>query len=157
MLVFSFPYLVARQIDWVIFLLRFAQSLIPVLIFFLYLKDYLRCIEPLGKKPDELLLTSLFLGYNRQHQLVCAKTISSWVRKVLCVAKHMSLGSFCGAAGSATLAGGISLVSILQAGDWTRVSMSARPYFFTYFTTVDWHQDSVQHGVLGLSENVHSL
>ena len=33
---------------------------------------------------------------------VCAKTISSWVRKVLCVAKaHMSLGSLQGAAASA--------------------------------------------------------
>ena len=37
-------------------------------------------------------MTSLFLGNNRQHQPVCAKTISSWVQKVLSVAKaHMSL------------------------------------------------------------------
>ena len=26
----------------------------------------------------------LFLGNNRQHRPVCAKTISFWVRKVLC-------------------------------------------------------------------------
>ena len=38
--------------------------------------------------------TSLFFGNNRQHMPVCAKTISSLVRKVLCMAKtHMSLGT----------------------------------------------------------------
>ena len=54
-------------------------------------------------------MTSLFLGNNRQHWPVCAKAISSWVRKVLCVAKtHMSLGSLWGAAASAALAAGVS-------------------------------------------------
>ena len=81
---------------------------------------------------------------------VCAKTISSWVRKVLCVAKaHMFLQ---GAAASAALAAGISLVSILQAGDWARVSTLARDYFSPYITTMDWHQDSVQCAMLVLSE-----
>ena len=38
-----------------------------------------------------------FLGNNKQHRPVCAKTISSWVRKVLSVAKaHMSPGSLGG-------------------------------------------------------------
>ena len=64
-----------------------------------YLKAYLRHTEPFRQKPDGLHVTSLFLGNSRQHKMVCAKTISSWVRKVLCVAKaHMfSLGgcSFC--------------------------------------------------------------
>ena len=61
-------------------------------------------------------LTSHFLGNNRQQRPVCAKTISSWVRKVLCVAKaHMYPGSVWGAA---SLVDGVSLVSILQAGDW---------------------------------------
>ena len=47
-------------------------------------------------------MTSHFLGNNRQHWLVCAKTISSWVRKVLGVAKaHMSPGSLRGVAASA--------------------------------------------------------
>ena len=93
----------------------------------------------------------IFLGNNRQHRPVCAKTISSWVRKVLCVAKaHMSPDSLLGA--SAALAAGVSLVSILQAGDWARVSTLARHYFFPYITTTDWHQDSEQHAVLGLSE-----
>ena len=98
-------------------------------------------------------MTSLFWGNNRQHQPVCAKTISSWVRKVLGVAKvHMSLGSLSGVAPSAALAAGVSLVTIWQAGDWTRVSMPARHYFSTYITTTDRHQDSVQHAVLGLGE-----
>ena len=90
----------------------------------------------------------LSLGNNRQHRPVCAKTISSWVRKVLCVARaHMSLG----AAASAALAAGISLVSILHAGDWAKVSTPARHYFSMYITATDQYQDSVQHAVLGLS------
>ena len=96
-------------------------------------------------------MTSLFLGgSSRQHRPVCAKTISSWARKVLCVGKaHISPGSLLGAA---TLAAGVSLVSILQAGDLARVSTLARDYFSSYITTTDWHQDSVQHAMLGLSE-----
>ena len=98
-------------------------------------------------------MTSLFLGNNRQHQPVCAKTISSWVWKVFSVAEaHMSLGSLQGVAASAALAAGVSLVTILQVGDWTRVSTPARYHFSTYITTMDRHQDSVQHAVLGLSE-----
>ena len=72
-------------------------------------------------------MSSLFLGNNRRHRLVCAKTISSLVRKVLWVAKaHMSPGSFWG---PKVLAAGISLVSILQAGDWAKVFTPARHYF----------------------------
>ena len=80
-------------------LLRFALSLIPMLIIalFFYLKAYLRQTEPFRKKPDRLHVTFLFLGNNRQHKLVSAKTISSWLRKVLCVAKaHMSPDSLWG-------------------------------------------------------------
>ena len=118
-----------------------------------YLKVYLRCTESFRTKPDGSCVTSLFLGNNRQHQPVCAKTISSWVRKVLGVAKaHMSLGSLWGIAASAALAAGVFLVTILQVGDWTRVSMPARHYFSTYITTMDQHQDSVQCAVLGLRE-----
>ena len=59
-------------------------------------------------------MTSLFLGNNRQHWPICAKTISSWVWKVLSVAKaHMSLGSLWEVAASAALAAGVSLVTIL--------------------------------------------
>ena len=59
-----------------------------------YLKAYLRCTESFRMKPEGSHVTSLFLGNNRQHCPVCAKTISSWVGKVLCIAKaRMSLGS----------------------------------------------------------------
>ena len=62
-----------------------------------YLKAYLRRTESFRKKPDGSRVTSVILGNNRQHRPVCAKTISSWVRKVLGVAKaHMSLGSLQG-------------------------------------------------------------
>ena len=102
-------------------------------------------------------MNSLFLGNNKQHRPVCAKAISSWVRKVLCDAKaHMSLGFQWGAAASAASAACVSLVSILQAGDWARVSTPARYYFSTYINTLAVHQNSVQHAVLGLSEWVLS-
>ena len=64
----------------------------------------------------------------------------------------MSLGSLQGVAASAALTAGVSLVTVLQAGDWSRVSTPARHYFSTYITTTDWHQNSVQCAVLGLSE-----
>ena len=49
------------------------------------------------------------------------KTISSWVRKVLCNAKaHMPMGAVQGTAASVTLAVGVSLASILQVADWAR-------------------------------------
>ena len=54
----------------------------------------------------------------------------------------MSPGFLSGAAPSAALGAGVSLVSILQAGDWGRVSPPARHYFSPYSTTVDQHQDS---------------
>ena len=66
--------------------------------------------------------------------------------------RHMSVGSLWGVAASAALAASVSMVTILQTGDWTRVSTPARHYFSTYITTTDWHQDSMQHAVLGISE-----
>ena len=121
--------------------------LIFVLLF--YLKAYLRCTEPFRMKLDGSYMTYHFLGNNRQHRPVCAKTISSWVRKVLCVAKvHMSSGTLWG---SAALAAGVFLVTILKAGEWAKVFTQAGHYFSSYISTTDWHQDSVQHAVLGLS------
>ena len=105
-----------KWINWVIFLLRFVINLIPVLIFalYFYLKAYLQCPEPFSKVPDESHVTFLFLGNNRQHRPVCAKIISSWVKKVLYIAKAHVLGSVWEAATSAAKAAGVSLVSILQ-------------------------------------------
>ena len=122
MWLFSFPSLVARWINWLSFLLRLTLSLIPVLIFalFFYLKAYLKHTEPFRKKPGRLHVTSLFSGNNREHRPVCAKTISSLVRRVLCVAKApMSLVYLWGAG---ALAAGVFLVSVLQVGTWARVS-----------------------------------
>ena len=65
--------------------------------------------------------------------------------------KHICLQVLSGGE-AAALAAGVSLVSILQAGDWARVSALARHYFSPYITTADQHQDSVQHAVLGLSK-----
>ena len=49
---------------------------------------------------------------------VCAKAISSWERKFLSMARaHMSMGTVKGAA---TLAAGVSLMSVLQPGDWNQ-------------------------------------
>ena len=69
--------------------------------------------------------------------------------------KHICLQVLSGgAAASAALAAGVSLVCILQAEDLARVSTPARYYFSPYITTMDQHQDSIQHAVLGLSELV---
>ena len=55
------------------------------------LKAYLHYIEPFQKKSDGSLVSSLFWGNNRQHMPACAKIISSWVKKVLSIAKaHVS-------------------------------------------------------------------
>ena len=64
----------------------------------------------------------------------------------------MSPGSLQRAAASAALVAGVSLVSILQAGDWARVSTPAIHYLSPYITIVDQHQESVQHAMLGLCE-----
>ena len=64
----------------------------------------------------------------------------------------MSPGPLQGVAASAALAAGVSLETILQAGDWARLSTPARHYFSTYITTMDQCQNSVQHAVLGLIE-----
>ena len=63
--------------------------------------------------------------------------------------KHMPPGSLWGTAASGALVAGVSLVSIQQAGDWARISTLARYYYSPYITTMDWHQDSVQHAVAG--------
>ena len=47
-----------------------------------HLKGYLRKTEPFRKESDGSQVFSLFLGNNRQHMPVCAKMISSSVRKV---------------------------------------------------------------------------
>ena len=53
----------------------------------------------------------------------------------------MSQGNLQGAVVSMGFVADVSLVSILQAGDWARVSTPAR-HFHAYITTTDWHQNS---------------
>ena len=75
---------------------------------------------------------------------ICAKTISYWARKGVSIAKaHLVLGTLQTPAVSVSLAAGVSVVSILQAGDWARISIPTRHYFSTYFGTMHWHKDSV--------------
>ena len=94
-----------------------------------YLKVYLRCTKPFWMKPDGLFVISHFLGNNRQHRPICAKTISC-VRTVLHVGKtHMSPGYLWGSAASAALVAVDFLVSTLQAGDWARVSTLVTLFF----------------------------
>ena len=117
-----------------------------------YLKAYLHHTK-LWKKLEGSRVYSLFLGNNRQHMLVCAKKISSWVRKVLDIAKaHMSPTTFWGVEVSAALVVSVSMVSILQSSNCARVSTPARHYLSTYITTTDEHQACIQFSVLGHSE-----
>ena len=67
---------------------------------------------------------------------------------------HMSPVAFWCTVAFVVLTADIPLVSILRTGDWTKVSTSARHYFSTYITTMDWHQDLFQFTVLGLREKV---
>ena len=71
-----------------------------------YLKAYMRCTEPFRTKPGGSLVTSLFLVTIGSMGGVCAKAISSRVRKVLCVAKaHMSPDSLRGSCSFCSLSG----------------------------------------------------
>ena len=155
MLLFLFWHLVVRWNDWVIYKLKFALNSIWMLIFalsFTWRLNY-TVLSLLGRSRIDLRCALCFWGNNRQHMPVCAKTISSWVTKIWGVAKaHMSPGSLHDTVVSAAYAVGVSLMSILQPGDWVRVSIPARHYFSSYISIRDWYQDSIQWGVLGLSE-----
>ena len=73
--------------------------------------------------------------------------------KGLDIAKaHVCHDALCGAKRPTALMAGVSLVSILQAGDWARVSTPARHYFSAYITTTNCYQDSVQLAVLDIIE-----
>ena len=102
-------------------------------------------MEPYRKKSDGFHVSHLFLDNNKPQVPGCTKMISSWERKVLHNAKvQVSPGTLLGAAAFASMVAGVSLVSIWQVGDWTRVSIPARHHISTYITTIGWHKDSVQ-------------
>ena len=84
---------------------------------FFYLKAYLRHTESFRKKSDGSGVTSLFWVTIGSISLSVLKPFLLGYRK-FCVAKaHMSLGSLWGVAASTALVAGVSLVTILQAGD----------------------------------------
>ena len=65
--------------------------------------------------------------------------------------KHICLRFSLGPAGSAALGAGVSLVSILQVGDWARVFTLARHYF--PLTLLLWiGTRTLQYAMLGLCE-----
>ena len=64
----------------------------------------------------------------------------------------MPPGVIWAALASTALVAGFSLVSVLQAGDWARISTLAGHYFSMYITTRDWRQDSLRQALLGVSD-----
>ena len=76
--------------------------------------------------------STLFNDNKGQHTSACAKMISSWIRKVLSIAKeHVSPVAVWGVATSLALVAGVSLVSKLQVGDCAMVSTPANKNFST--------------------------
>ena len=59
------------------------------------------------------LFSWVVMGSTGQVLPVCAKTISSWVKKFSLLLKHMALGSPSGVGASAALVAGVSVGSIL--------------------------------------------
>ena len=82
------------------------------------MKAYLCHSEHFMEKLNGSDVCSLLLSNNREHMPICAKTISSWVRKVWVLHRQMSPSTPQGAILSVALVAGVSLVSILQAGGW---------------------------------------
>ena len=81
-------------------------------------------------------MSSLFL----RTKIVCAKMISSWVEKILSIARlYIYLHVLTRVLWNIGFGGCVSLLSILEAGNWARVSTPARHYFSTYITITDWH------------------
>ena len=71
---------------------------------------------------------------------VCSKMISSWTGTVLSIVKgHVSPAIIQGAVLVVVFVAGVSLVSMLQAGDWFRVSTPPRYCFSTHVTATDQH------------------
>ena len=88
---------------------------------------YLQHTEYFRKKLDGSVESSLFIGNNRHHILLCGKMISSWVKKVLIIAEaHTFPGTLHGVAASADLVAWVSLVSIQEPGDFPRVSIQGQ-------------------------------
>ena len=98
----------ARQIDWVIFLLRFVLTLIPVLIFPVSFIWRLLCdVLGLRKRPEGSSITSLFLVTIDSTGQSLLKPSLLGYGKFPVLLKHMSPDSLLGAAVSAAVAAGV--------------------------------------------------
>ena len=70
-----------------------------------------------------------------KYMTLCAKMIYSWIRNVLGITKaHISPGTHHVGVVSAALVSGVSLLSILQTGDWATVS--TQPELIFLFMTL---------------------
>ena len=90
-----------------------------------YLEAYLRHTEPFRMKPDGSHVTSLFWVTIGSTDWSVLKPFLGQ-GKFFVLLKHMSPGSLYGAAALTVC---VSLVCILHAGDWARVSTLSRHYF----------------------------
>ena len=125
-MLFLFLHLVVRLMNWVIFHFRFILNLTATLTLapIFDLKAYIWHTEPFRKKLDGSWVSSLFTNDNWGTCQYIPHNFF-WMRKGLGIVKaHVSLGTLQGAAEPAALAASISLVSILQAGDWATCSTS---------------------------------
>ena len=143
-------HLVVRQIDWVIFHLILILNPTAVLIFGLYFiwRLIYTLLNLLGRSwmdPGCRVYFWVTIGSTCQCVL---KWFFLWQGKCYMYV----LSTHWGGATSAVLVAGVSLLSILQAGDWARVSTPGRHDFSFYIPTMDWHQDPVQCILLSLSE-----
>ena len=89
MLLFLFMHLEEGQVDWVIpppqihIESYFSVNMCSVF----YLEACLWYSETFREKFNGSQVSSLFIGNHRQHMSLCAKMISSWVRKIISIAK----------------------------------------------------------------------
>ena len=87
---------------------------------------------------------SSFLGYNRLHMLVCAKMISSVVRKVVSIARaHMSLSGCC----SLCCLGSWCFLCVHPAGGWLGQSFFPSKGFFPCASLL-WVSIRIQYKML---------
>ena len=139
----------------VIYYLNFASNCILMLIFTLcFTWRFIGAIQSLlGRSRMDLMFAPYFLVTIENTSQYVLTWFLLGFGKFLGIAKaHMSPIPLHGTVVSSPLVVGVSLMSILQVGDWAGVSTPAIHYFFSYVTTTDQHQDSIQWAVLSLSE-----
>ena len=148
-----FLHLVMRWIDMVIIQLKFTLNLIPIWIFALNFHSWLSyTIQSLLRSQMDPRYPFCFLVTVGSSCLYVLKWFLLGKGKIEVLLRHMSLGTPQGVATSEALVVSVCLMSILQAGDWARVSTPAGCHFSIYITTTDWDRDYIQHTAIYLSE-----